>query len=191
MGEKITKQKPKYDRGWELAKQAARNCNKSFETKIKQARKKEITVTNDFITNSLKCSSNFLGCYAEDELDSLKLTSFPCFLIANIDSSNMKGTHWIAIGVFKDTIEIFDSLGFDIFNWPRIPCTLLNFLHNLSVSRRVIVAPCIQSNRSTLCGFYSIYYVIRRRFSSFTETTNCFDTQNLEYNDSILSKFFQ
>ena len=45
MGEKGSKQKPKYDRGWKLAKQAARNCNKSFEAKIKQTREKEIEVT--------------------------------------------------------------------------------------------------------------------------------------------------
>ena len=190
MGEKITKEKSKYDRGWKLAQQTARNCNKSFASKIEQARKKEIVVTNDFITQSLKCVPNFLGCYAEDQLETLKLTGFPCFLIANIDSSNMKGTHWISIGIFKNKIEIFDSLGFDIFNWNRVPCSLLNFLHNLSVSRRVLIAPCIQSNKSALCGFYSMYYVIRRAFSSFSDISNCFDTHNLEQNDLILSQFF-
>ena len=191
MDKKSTKEKPKYDRSWKLAQQAARNCNKSFTSKVEQARKKEIDISSVFITDSLKCSPHFIGCYAEDQLESLKITSFPSFLIVNIDSSQMKGSHWIAIGIFKDQIEIFDSLGFDIFNWARVPCTLLNFLHNLSVSRKVIVAPCIQSSTSFLCGFYSIYFVIRRLFSSFSETVNCFNRSNLEHNDVILTEFFK
>ena len=127
MGKSNTKEKQKYDRGWELAKQASRNCNKSFTEKIEQARKKEILVNSEFITNSLQCTPNFIGCYAENELESLSITSFPCLMIVNIDSINMIGSHWIAIGLFTDKIEIFDSLGFNIFNWTRVPSTLLNF----------------------------------------------------------------
>ena len=191
MGKTNTKEKSKHDRGWELAKQASRNCNKSFATKIEQARKKEIILNTDFINRSLKCSPNFIGCYAEDELEKISLTSFPCFLIVNIDSSNMIGSHWIAIGIFTDKIEIFDSLGFKFFNWPRLPCTLLTWLHHLTVSRRVIVTPVIQSNDSYMCGFYCIYYVIRRVFNSFDELSSCFDSDNPERNDNLLLKFFK
>ena len=191
MGEKNSKQKSKHDRGWKLAKQAARNCNKSFETKIKQAWKKEIEISSSFITQSLKCSPNFIGCYAEDQLENLSLTSFPCFLIVNIDSSNMPGSHWVAIGIFPEGIEIFDSLGFDIFNWSRVPCSLLTFLHNISRSRRVFVSPRLQPDDSNICGFYCIYYIIRRAFSPFAYLTDCFDLSNLKLNDSKLLQFFQ
>ena len=191
MGEKNSKQKSKYDRGWKLAKQAARNCNQSFETKIKQASKKEIEVTSEFITHSLKCSPNFIGCYAEDQLENLSLTSFPCFLIVNIDSSNMPGSHWIAIGIFSERVEIFDSLGFDIFNWSHVPCSLLNFLHNMSRSRRVFVSPRLQPDNSNMCGFYCMYYIIRRAFTPFIHLTDHFDLSNLTTNDSKLLNFFQ
>ena len=191
MGKTITKQKQKYDRGWKLAKQTARNCNKSFTEKIEQARKKEIIVNSEFITDSLKCVPNFIGCYAENELEQLSITSFPCFMIVNIDSINMIGSHWIAIGLFSNKIEIFDSLGFNIFNWARIPCTLLNFLHNFSVSREVIISPTIQPKNSVLCGFYCIYYVIRRLYNPLSELSSCFDLKILRKNDNILFKFFQ
>ena len=191
MGKAFTKEKFKYDRGWELAKQASRNCNQSFTEKIEQARKKETVISSAFINHSLKCSPNFIGCYAEDELEQLSITSFPCFLIVNIDSIDMKGSHWIAIGLFTEKIEIFDSLGFNIFNWSRIPSILLNFLHNFSVSREVIISPTIQSNDSLLCGFYCIYYVIRRMFNTFNELSSCFDPKNRKQNDNILCKFFK
>ena len=191
MGEKITKQKQGHDRGWELAKQAARNCNKSFTKKIKQAYKKEIETTAEFINSSLNCSPNFLGCKAEDQLKNLQITSFPCFLIVNIDSSGMKGSHWIALGLFSSKIEIFDSLGFDIFNWSRVPHNLLEFLHRQSRSKRVVVSPRIQSNDSSMCGFYCIYYVIRRAFNNFTDLTDYFDSQNFPLNDFKLLNFFK
>ena len=191
MGKKNSKQNSKYDRGWKLAKQAARNCNESFETKVKQARKKEIEISKEFINHSLKCSPNFLGCYAEDQLENLSLTSFPCFLIVNIDSSNMMGSHWIAIGIFSEKVEIFDSLGFDIFNWSRVPCSLLTFLHNISRSRRVLVSPRLQPNDSNMCGFYCIYYIIRRAFSPFINLTDHFDLSDITVNDSKLLQFFQ
>ena len=103
----------------------------------------------------------------------------------------MKGSHWIAIGIFNDKIEIFDPLGFDIFNWSKVPCDLLDFLHRLSVTRRVHTAPRVQSDSSYLCGFYTIFYVIARKFVSFEHLFKCFCTQFLSRNDKILYEFFK
>ena len=178
-------------RNWQLAKQAASNCNKTFAKQIKSSQKEKKGLSGEFITSSLACSPNFIGCFAEDELNNLTLTSFPSFLIANIDSSEMKGSHWIAIGIFNDKIEIFDPLGFDIFNWSKVPCDLLDFLHRLSVTRRVYTAPRVQSDSSYLCGFYTIFYVIARKFVSFEHLFKCFCTQFLSRNDKILYEFFK
>ena len=142
-----------YEREWKLGQEAARNCNKAFAKEIKEFKTSKEGVTGQYITTSLKCSPNFIGCFAQDELENLAVTSFPSFLIVNIDSANMSGSHWIAIGIFQNDVEIFDPLGFDIFNWSRVPCDLLNFLHRLSVSRTVSTAPRIQSDTSHLCGF--------------------------------------
>ena len=178
-------------RNWQLAKQAANNCNKTFTKEIKSVQKERKGLSGDFITSSLACSANFIGCFAENDLKNLTITSFPSFLIANIDSSEMEGSHWIAIGIFNEKIEIFDPLGFDIFNWSQVPCDLLDFLHRLSVTRRVYTLPRVQSDSSYLCGFYSIFYVIARKFLSFEHLSKCFFTKFLSRNDKILYDFFQ
>ena len=117
--------------------------------------------------------------------------SFPCFLIVNIDSSHMDGSHWIGLGIFKDALEIFDPLGFNILNWPRIPCGLLDFLHNFSRSRNVKILPRIQSDSSMLCGIFSIYYVIRRKTATFDTCLNCFNFENFVVNDGVVCNFFK
>ena len=134
--------------------------------------------------------ANFIGCFAENELKTLTVTSFPVFLIVNVDSSEMKGSHWISIGIFRDVIEIFDPLGFDLFNWNRVPCDFFRFLHRMSVSRHVKISPRVQSDKSHMCGFYAIFYIMQRPLTTFVKLYNCFNLTNFTVNDSILNKFF-
>ena len=148
--------KAKHDRFWKLGQQTARRCSQNFASKIKKAKE---GISSSFITNNLKCLPNFLGCYAENQLSSLIIHTFPTFFIVNIDSYHMKGSHWLAIGIFQNSIEIYDPLGFTIFNWTRVPCSLLNFLHRMSIRKRIIVSPRIQPNNSILCAFYCIFYL--------------------------------
>lgn len=186
MGKACTKSSRRYERKRKLGEQETGDCFKSFARKIQESEKKNVDITADFITSSLNCSANFIGCYAEDQVENLKITSFPCFLIVNVDSSGLPGSHWIGLGIFQDEIEIFDPLGFNIFNWSRIPCTLLNFLHNLSVTKSVSINPRIQSDDSKLCGIFSIFYVLKRAKQSFSEVFAPFDLINLQINDCIL-----
>ena len=182
--------KTKYDRFWKLGQQATRRCSKNITREIKE---KKTGLNSQFLTDSLNCLPNFLGCLAENQLSDLVITQFPSFLIANIDSYYSKGSHWLAIGIFKDTIEIFDPLGFTIFNWNRIPCELLGFLQRMAVTRKVKVCPRIQSTESTFCGFYCIFYLILRLFISFRKIYSYFYQLNskLHQNDHILLKFFK
>ena len=157
--------------------------------KIKKKKTKISGVSGSMLTQKLNCFPNFLGCLPENELKNLTLRSLPCFIIVNIDSGNMPGSHWITLGIFPKSIEIFDPLGFDIFNWTRVPCTLLAFVHRLSVTRKVIVANRIQSDSSTLCGFYCLFYMFFRKHTCMQTILSYFDTK-LSCNDSILLKFF-
>ena len=160
---------------------------KKIKKEIKKAKKKSLGINTKQINSFLKCSDSFIGSFAENELNIT--ISFPLYLIVNIDRSDMKGSHWIAIGIFKDEVEIFDPLGFDIFNWSRIPCNLLNFLHRLSVSRTITVFKRIQSDHSTLCGFYCIFYVLFRPLNSFKLLENFF-ISDLDQNDFSLINLF-
>ena len=177
-------------RFWKSTKLEKSQC---FETrnkiKIQKALKTKKGLNSTLINDLLKCSPHFIGCYAENEVKSLHMGSLPCYLIVNLDSSYMKGSHWISIGIFKNKIEVFDSLGFDIFNWPRIPCSLMRFLQQASVSKRVRITKRLQPSSSSLCGLYSIFYVLFRPQMSFKCLKRLFSSK-LSRNDSLLLKLF-
>ena len=167
-----------------------RVCNfKEIKHKIKKAKKHQKAIKASSIQRILKCCPNFLGCFAEDELQNLSLRTFPCFLIVNIDSSDLNGSHWIALGLFRDRLEIMDPLGFTIFNWTRVPCNLMNFCHVFGSRRQIHVTRRIQPNFSVLCGYYCIHYVIFRQFYPFHKINSLF-SKNLNKNDSQLIKHF-
>ena len=164
-------------------------CNfKIIKKEIKNSQKTKTATTEQKINKLLKCIPHFIGCYAEDEVSTMMFNSFPCYLIVNIDSASMVGSHWLALGVFNDRIEIFDPLGFKFTNWSRIPCSLLKLLHRLSQHRRVYISKRIQSDQSVLCAFYCIYYCIYRSVVPFSKI--CQPFSDLNRNDKILIKLF-
>ena len=156
--------------------------------KIKKAIETHQGISAKTITNILNCVPYFIGCYSDDQLN-ISVQNFPSFLIVNLDKSYMPGSHWIAIGIFKSTVEIFDSLGFNVFKWSRIPCGLLNFLHRLTISRRAKLCQTLQNSESVLCGFYSIFYIYARQYVSFKCIQNLF-SKKLSLNDDYLQKLF-
>ena len=177
----------KWKRKHKSASKTSFNCSEQIKIKIQKAKTfgplKEKT-----IENILSCQSSFVGCFAANELSNLIVKS-PCFLIVNLDNRNMTGSHWIAIGVFKNKLEIFDPLGFNLFLWPKISCDLLYFLHKYSFSRKVLVSKRIQASGSRNCGLYCIYYVMSRKIKSFQSLQSIFSS-NCSLNDSILIKQF-
>ena len=165
------------------------NCNlQSIQTKITQQIKAKKGTSSATIISLLTCLPNFIGCFAENQVSHLIFKTFPCYLIVNIDSSQLPGSHWLALGIFQNQIEIFDPLGFNFFNWSRIPCDLLKLLHRLSYRRRIRIAKRIQHDKSVLCAFYCIYYCIFRSRFSFSKLCRAF--KKLKENDSILIKLF-
>ena len=181
----------KSSRFWKLAQQEKNKCgSRRIPKKIKKAIKTKTGINCTFIESILNCSPSFIGCYAENELDNLVLGSLPCYIIVNLDNAKMAGSHWITIGIFESSVEIFDSLGFNVLNWPRIPNRLLSFLHRLSLFKKVRCSKRLQPQFSTLCGFYCIFYVKFRPFFSFSFLENMF-TAKLESNDLKLLKIFK
>ena len=174
-----------------FTQQEKNHCRKAgIQKELKKALQKKSGIKSSVINKALLCSPNFIGCYAENEVDSLCFGALPCFLIVNLDSSNMSGSHWIAIGIFRYKIEIFDSLGFDILNWPRVPNKLLIFLRKMTISKRIRISKRFQSSESTICGLYAIFYAKYRAFFNFSFLQSLF-TSNLNANDSFIIKLFQ
>ena len=161
---------------------------RKIQKQIVQSKQSQKGTSNTTITSLLYCVPNFIGCFAEDELQSMMFNSFPSFLIVNIDTAQMPGSHWLALGIFRDRVEIFDPLGFNIFNWTRVPCSLFKLLHRLSQSRKILIAKRIQADYSSLCAFYCIYYCIFRRTVPFSKI--CQPFKQLNENDEVLIKLF-
>ena len=159
-------------------------------SKAKEIKAKQEGLTSCELTSFLKSFPHFLGCYSDDEISKLILKP-TSFIIINLDTSDRPGSHWVALGIFTNSIEVFDSLGFDLLSWPTVPHGLLSFLHRVSFRKRIEVIPRIQSKRSTLCGIFCVFYIILRSRFSLSTILAYFSLSSLATNDSKLIRFFR
>ena len=157
--------------------------------KAKEVKAKQKGLTDCDLVLFLACAPHFIGCYSDDEIAKLVLKP-PCYLITNLDLSTRPGSHWLALGIFSNRIEVFDPLGFDIFAWPTLPHGLLSFLHKMSFRKKIKVIPRIQSKKSTLCGLFCVFYIMLRSKFSLSTIINYFSS-SLVSNDRILLRFFR
>ena len=166
---------------------------KYSKTKIKKAIRRETKQKKGLDASKIQCfladSHNFLGCFAQDELKSVNISSLPVFLIVNFDHSYSTGTHWIAIHISERKLEIFDPLGFNALRWPNVPHFMLDFLHKFSLHRQIFLSKEIQPFNSTLCGFYCIFFVLYRSNHNFNACNKLFSAK-LYKNDKILYNIF-
>ena len=167
-------------------KASARNYKKTKEKidKIFGKKKGKKEVKCNEILSTLCLSPHFIGCFSENDLVKLKVC-YPCFFIVNIDSSEKKGSHWLAVGLTDKNVEIFDPLGFEIFKWKSVPCNLLKFLHDHSIKKKLLISPCLQSDTSVICGLYCIFYIFYRNFNSFNRICSLFSTDLSENDDRL------
>ena len=159
------------------------------KAKIKQIFKKVKTkkaVKCSDILYTLSTSPHFIGCFSQDDLVKLDLC-YPCFLMVNIDSNGEKGSHWLALRLENKRLEIFDPLGFQIFKWKSVPCSLLKFLHDHSMNK-LLISPRIQSSKTSICALYCIFFIYYRNFYSFTFLCSLF-SKNLDKNQKRLYSF--
>ena len=63
------------------------------------------------INKSVRNVPGYLGTFARNELESLKISHYPSFMIVNLDERAGDGSHWIAIAMFLNDVYICDSLG--------------------------------------------------------------------------------
>ena len=184
-----------------MQKEKQRKQKKSFRPRFKENKKRKIKdiikkektnkkgITSAQINHILTKSDNFLGCFAQDELSSLVISSLPVYLVINFDNSYSSGNLWIALRIDKTRLEIFDPLGFNSLRWPSIPHLLLNFLNKFSFNRRILKCKEVQPYSSTLCGFYCIFFIIYRSVHTFSDCNRYFSNV-LKKNDKILLNFF-
>jgi hypothetical protein len=97
----------------------------------------------------------FKGVFAIDKLPNV--LPIKNFFIANLSPSDEGGSHWIVIcRPEKDSLEIFNSLGYDSLN------SLMPFLKFRKHYKIIYNQQEFQSIQSTVCGLFCIYFIIYR-----------------------------
>lgn len=110
------------------------------------------TIDLEKYAQRLFIQNEFLGVYS---IDTLPKTSGPfkdTSLIINTDTSNLPGTHWVAI-LTRDN----EAYYFDPFGYPpplKIASWLNKYFSNWSHNQRQI-----QSITSNYCGYFCLYFL--------------------------------
>lgn len=144
------------------------------EKAVKKAQKEPL---NNFdLLACLHRVSNFIGIFPCDQLEKLRIVSYPVFVITNIDTSNEPGSHWLCLRIDKFRVEIFDSLGFNPSLWNSYPKPLFDFLASYAHSHRLYISPVLQAPNTFDCGLFCIYFLFYRRFLSFRNCCSKFST---------------
>ena len=137
------------------------------------------------INKRLRKTENYLGTYSIDELNSLKISLYPSFLVVNLDIRENSGTHWIALALYCNDIFICDSLGTLVLD--RFPSELVNFIHLITFNKILHITKQLQSYNSENCGKFFILFVktmsCTNNFSRFLSNFS----QNFFLNDCIIS----
>ena len=141
-------------------------------------------------------TTQLLKCIGEDEkltsrcsgvfpLDRIPTpTGRPKCIIINLDPGSKPGSHWVAIYIDREGFgDFFDSYGHppqkrEIRNYLKKYCKDWTFNEKQ-----------IQSNFSSACGQYCIYFLYRRvRDVSMRDVVSVF-TDDLRVNDSIVTEW--
>ena len=133
-----------------------------------------------------KCSKHvFGGVYPSDKLPET-VDRYPKAYVANVDRSNMPGSHWIAFWFDSPSHgEFFDSLGQSPETYSF---SFVSFLTN-NCSKWTCNERILQSPFSSVCGHFCIYYIFFRCRNISMSTIVYKFTRNLEQNDQLVAAF--
>ena len=131
--------------------------------------------------------SVFQGVYPSDKLPT-RVSSYPALFIANVDTSDKPGSHWIAFYFTKDREgEFFDSYGLPPSKYSR---AFTSFLNNNSNSWK-FNSETLQSIGSEVCGHYCLYFAkFRSRLVSMSTIVHRFSS-NKSRNDFLVKCFIE
>lgn len=129
----------------------------------------------------------FQGVYPSNNLTN-RIVSYPALIIANVDTSEKPGSHWVAFYFTLDReAEFFDSYGLLPSDYTR---TFTAFL-NSNASSWNFNSVTLQSENSQVCGHYCLYYsFFRCRNVSMSTIIHRF-SKNKYRNDFLVKRFIE
>ena len=133
----------------------------------------------------LKNVPNYQGSFAVDELNEIKVSFYPTFVVINLDKRENEGTHWIAIAIYQTQMFICDSLG-GLLPDETFPQPLVDFIYPLAKMRKLHITKQLQPLNSTLCGLYCVTFIKEMaEHNCFSEFIRLFSTNYLQ-NDTLV-----
>ena len=141
------------------------------------------------LNNYLKGVPNYLGSFAADELNEVKLDEKQKLIVVNYDERQDLGSHWIGLAITLKNVYICDSLG-GIAPTKNLSQGWINFLYLLSRTRNLIITKQLQSINSVFCGLYVAIFIKEMSQTSFTEFLRLF-TDDLNKNDVIVQFLYK
>ena len=110
-------------------------------------KEKNYPLSNIFINNLLKSFKNFDGVYFKDQIPLIENNKS---LIFNLQDSDQKGSHWVALSRKNNNIFIFDSFGVG-----HIPKNIYKIYKNYNIITNM---HRIQDINSNLFGLFSVLF---------------------------------
>ena len=137
------------------------------------------------INRRLRKIKNYLGTFALDELNDVKVSFYPTFIVINLDFRENQGTHWIAVAVYATELFVCDSLG-GIIPDERLPKNIISFLAPFVSERQVLFTRQLQPLDSGTCGLYCITFIQQlSKYNCICEFLRLF-TSDLMNNDKVI-----
>ena len=162
---------------------------KAIYNKAKENEKAKKGLSNYDLESFLSPDSSLFCIISDDQVEKIDIKTEKYYIV-NLDTSRGPGTHWIALGIFRDTIEFFDPLGCEVFNWPNLPIGLLKFLFSASFKKTILRIERLQSDESVQCGLYCAFYIMHRQYFSLQAIIDYLD-QRKKNDDKILINYFR
>lgn len=109
------------------------------------------------------------------------------FWVVNTDKCGGRGLHWVTF-YFPETgpAEFFDSLG----KPPEYYHNRFKYILTLNAPRYKYACSSLQSETSSVCGHYCVYYVLQRiKKRSMNNIVNDFNVLELHANDQLVYDF--
>jgi len=134
----------------------------------------------DVLQNQDYCTSpHFLGVYACDRLP--PPTKEKQFIVVNLDRHYNRGSHWVAIYLFKRNDGKYKGEYFDSYGGPPRSSDIKSYLDKFCINW-TFNNVCLQDINSTVCGHYCIYFLVYRcRDYSLNEIVSFL--KSISYND--------
>ena len=109
----------------------------------------------------------FKGVFASDQLPKEKDIQTRSANIANVDTHDKEGSHWLSIFVEKDQCEVFDSYGLPLHWYKPSPFVTWVFKHYQDIRSNV---EQLQATDSNTCGHYALFFLFARARGKSTES---------------------